>query len=906
MSEDEEPFRPEPEALLLEAGRGNRGRLKIYLGMAPGVGKTYAMLQGARQAKAAGRDVVVGVVETHGRTETAALLDGQEVIPRRSVVHRGHMLQEFDLAAVLTRKPELVLVDELAHSNAPDSLHPKRWQDVTELLFAGINVNSTLNIQHIDSLNDVVARITGVRVRETVPDKILEQADEVELVDLTPTELIERLNQGKVYAPELAGHALEKFFNPGNLAALRELALRRTADQVDDQVLFYMRAHGIEGPWPVNERILVLIGRDPASGIAVRAARRLADQMQAPWIALHIERPNAPLPQAVESDPAEAAMKAAMELGARVERVVGRDLPAEILRFAKRNNITQIIISRSRGSWLKEILRRSLPHELVRRANGISVHVLTQNAPRQWRWRWSYRLPKGWLPWFASLAGIAAAVALGKLIPDLHRPGNMSTLFMAVVVFSAITFGRGVAVITSVVAFLSYNFFFLDPFFDFRVAHAVDLITLLIFLIVAIAIGSLAGTVREQAEAAQARIKAMRALYDFASRLGATFRRDDLVHAVAIHANRVSDRQAMVMLAQDGELAISHAWPPEDTLEPSGWAAARWAREHGEPAGFGTDTLPTAEWHFRPIRTKESVIGVVGIRRKDGERTAAAEMLRTLDAVLDQAAVAIERVDYAEEAAKVEALNATDRLRGALLSSVSHDLRTPLTSILGSVTTLRQQGHQLSEEGRKELLAMIEEEADRLDRFVGDLLNMTRLESGALETKADWIDIADLIDSAIRRVARQPKAGLVGRKVAADLPLIRADFVLLENVLVNLIDNALKHANGATRIELAARSLGDRVEVTVSDDGPGISAADMPRLFDKFYRAGQTDPKRADAGRAGAGLGLSICKGLVEAMGGEIAVTSPTEIGRGARFAVTFPVPPQPKSATAIEAEVET
>jgi two-component system sensor histidine kinase KdpD len=898
MTEDEEPFRPEPEALLLEAGRGNRGRLKIYLGMAPGVGKTYAMLQGARQAKASGRDVVVGVVETHGRAETAALLDGMDIIPRRSIVHRGHMLQEFDLAGVLARKPELVLVDELAHTNAPDSLHPKRWQDVTELLFAGVNVYSTLNIQHIESLNDVVARITGVRVRETVPDKILEQADEVELVDLTPTELIERLNQGKVYAPELAGRALEKFFNLGNLAALRELALRRTADQVDDQVLFYMRAHGIEGPWPVNERILVCIGRDPASGLAVRAARRLADQMQAPWIALHIERPNAPLPQAVESDPAEAAMKAAMDLGAKVERVVGRDLPGEILRFAKRNNITQIVISRSRGSWIKEILRRSLPHELVRRANGISVHVLTQNAPRQWHWRRHFQLPKGWLPWAASLAGVAVAVGAGQVIPDLHRPGNMSTLFMAVVVFSAITFGRTVAAVTSVAAFLSYNFFFLDPFFDFRVAHAVDLVTLLIFLMVAVTIGSLAGTVREQAEAAQARIKAMRALYDFASRLGATFRRDDLVHAVAIHANRVADHQAMVMLAQDNELVISHAWPPEDTLEPSGWAAARWAREHGEPAGFGTDTLPTAEWHFRPIRTKESIIGVVGIRRKEGERVASGEMLRTLDAVLDQAAVAIERVDYAEEAAKVEALAATDRLRGALLSSVSHDLRTPLTSILGAVTSLRQQGDQLTDDGRKELLAMIEEEADRLDRFVGDLLNMTRLESGALETKADWVDIADLVDSAIRRLARQPKTGLVGRKVSGDLPLIRADFVLLENVLVNLIDNALKHAAGATRIELAARRLGNSAEITVTDDGFGISAADLPHLFDKFYRAGRTD-----AGRAGAGLGLSICKGLVEAMGGAITVTSPTEIGRGARFAVSFPVPAQPVSETAIEAE---
>jgi len=898
MSFQEEPLRPEPEALLAEAGRGTRGRLKIYLGMAPGVGKTFAMLEGARQAKAAGRDVVVGVVETHGRSETAALLQGLDLIPRRNIAHRGHTLQEFDLAAVLARKPALVLVDELAHTNAPDCIHPKRWQDVEELLFAGIDVYSTLNVQHLESLNDVVARITGVRVRETVPDKVLEQADEVELIDLTPTELVERLNQGKVYAPELAGRALEKFFNPGNLAALRELALRRTADRVDDQVIGYMRAHGIEGPWPVNERILVCVGRDPGSGLAVRAARRLADQMQASWIALHIERPGAALPAPDERDPAEAALKAALELGARVERIAGRDLPGEILRFARRNNVTQIVISRSRASWVKEILRRSLPHELVRRSNGIAVHVLTQQAQSQRGWRWRPHLPSGWQPWAAMVGGLAVAVIAGETIPDLNRPGNMSTVFMAVVMSLAISYGRVVAGVASVLAFLTYNFFFLEPLLDFRIAHWVDVVTLLIFLTGAFMTGSLAGRVRDQAEAAQARIKAMRTLYDFSRRLGATFRLDDLLHAVAIHANRVADRQTMVMLADGEELQISHSWPPEDTLDPSGWAAARWAREHAEPAGYGTDTMPRAEWHFRPIRTKDSIVGVVGIRRRGEERAPSEEMLRTLDAVLDQAAVAIERIDYAEEAAKVEALDATDRLRGALLSSISHDLRTPLTSILGSVTALRQQGAELNEAARAELLTTIEEEAERLDRFVADLLNMTRLESGALETKADWIDLTDLVDSAVRRIARQPGAEKVQRRIQAGLPLIKADFVLLENVLVNLIDNALKHAEGASRIEIGARVSGERVEIMVTDDGSGIAAADLPHLFDKFYRAG-----RSDTGRAGAGLGLSICKGLIEAMGGEIAVESPAAQGRGARFSIRLTVPPQPQSSVALEAD---
>jgi len=891
MSLSDEPLRPEPDALLKEAGRANRGRLKIYLGMAPGVGKTYAMLEGARAAKAAGRDVLVGVVETHGRSETAALLLGLEVLPRQAIAHRGHRLEEFDLAAALARKPGLILIDELAHTNAPDCLHPKRWQDVEELLFAGIDVHTTLNVQHLESLNDAVARITGVKVRETVPDRILEQADEVGLVDITPSELVERLHQGKVYAPELAGRALDKFFNPGNLAALREMALRRTADRVDDQVTGYMRAHGIEGPWPVHERILVCIGRDPASVLAVRAGRRMADQLQAPWIVLHVERPGMPLALPKDDDPAEVALKLAADLGARVERLADRDLPGAILRFARRGNVSQIIIGRSRSSWLKEILRRSLAHELVRRSNGIAVHVLTQAMAAAMP-RFRLRMPTGWLPWAVSLAGIALAVLAGKTIPDLDRPGNISMLLLSVVLFSAVTFGRVVSAVASVVAFLAYNFFFLDPLLDLHVSHWADLVTLLIFLIVAIVTGTLAGIVREQAEAAQARIKSTRALYDFSRRLGATFRLDDLLHAVAIHANRVADRQAMVLLAEGDALSIVHAWPPEDQLDASGWAAARWAREHAAPAGYGTDTLPHSDWHFRPMRTKDAVIGVIGIRRSGEERGPPLEMLRSLDAVLDQAAVAVERIAFAEEAAKVEALHATDRLRNALLSSISHDLRTPLTSILGSATTLRQQDAKLDEAMRGELLATIEQEADRLDRFVADLLNMTRLEAGALETKSDWIDVGDLVDSAIRRFAREPKAGMVRRRIPSDLPLIKADFVLLENVLVNLIDNALKHAAGATLIEIAARTFGGRLEILVADDGDGVGPGTLPHLFDKFYSG-----DRSDSGRAGAGLGLSICKGLVEAMGGTIIVVSPTESGRGARFTVAFTIPEQPVAA---------
>jgi two-component system sensor histidine kinase KdpD len=895
MSDADEPLRPHPEALLAAASREGRGRLKVYLGMAPGVGKTYAMLESARRLKQGGIDVVVGLVETHGRAETQGLLDGLEMLPRRSVYYRGHLLQEFDLDAALARQPTLLLVDEFAHTNPPDSRHPKRWLDVEELLKAGIDVHTTLNIQHLESLNDVVARITGVRVQETIPDRVLERAEEVELADLTPAELTERLRQGKVYLPHVAGTALDRFFRPGNLTALRELALRRTAEQVDEEMVGYMQAHAIEGPWPAGERLMVCIGADGLGPAVVRHARRLSDQLGAPWVAVHIEPPGG-IPAGKEAGRLAEALSLAESLQGRVERLTGTDAVGELLRYARRSNITQIVVGRSRAGRLRALLGRSLVQELVRRAEGISVHVVTPaEVPARPRARRAFRLPEA-QPYALATAGVAAIVLLAHLVADLGSLANVSMLLLGVVLFSAVSHGVGAAVYTSLLAFTVYNFFFTEPRYTLHVRHWHELVALLVFLAVAVVTGTLAGRVRDQAQAGRSRMAALQVLYDFARRLGATVTIDELLHAIVLQTHRLTGQPAMILLPETGELIIRYAWPPDDALGTAEWAAARWAFVHGEPAGAGTGTLPSVSWQFRPVRTARGVVGVLGLAGE--ERDGNPDLARTLDAVLDQAAVAIERIAFAADAARVEAMAETERLRNALLSSVSHDLRTPLTSILGSVTTLRQGAARLDDPARDELLATIEEEAERLDRFVHNLLDMTRLESGALEVKRDWLDVGEVVGAAARRMAKRLGPQRLVRRIAADLPLLRGDFVLLETTLCNLIDNAAKHATGATAITIRAERRGDALVIEVIDDGVGIPPEHQPHLFDKFYRAG-----RGDVAPAGTGLGLAICKGLAEAMGGRIEVRSPVAHGRGTAFALAFPIEPQPATEAA---ELET
>ncbi|MBV9569346.1 MAG: sensor histidine kinase KdpD, partial [Hyphomicrobiales bacterium] len=722
--------RPDPDALLALVHSETRGKLKVFLGAAPGVGKTYAMLSGAKQAAREGIDIVVGIVETHGRAETAALIQGIEMLPQRNVDYRGRIIQEFDIDAALKRRPKLIIVDELAHTNAPESRHPKRYQDIEELIAAGIDVWTAVNIQHLESLSDVVSTITGISVRETVPDTVVDKADEVVVVDITPAELLQRLRDGKVYLPENARRAADNFFKPGNLTALRELALRRTADRVDDQMVVYLRQNAIEGPWPAAERILVCVGTDLLSETVVRAASRLASGLNASWIAVHLSRFDFEETSHRALKRIDEAMRLAERLGAELARLSGRHLPDEILRFARRENVTQIVIGRSAADWFARLRGRSLPEEIVRRASGIAVHIVTSDQPAKRR-TFSFLRPR-----LSALAGaipflsVAAAVGVGMVASHFLVLPNLSMIFLTAVLFCAVTYGAGSAILAAVLSFFAYNFFFIEPIYTFTIAEPHELFALLIFLLVAVLTGGLAGRVREQSDAAARRVVATQSLYDFSRKLSAIAKLDDVLWVVVSHVAKSVNGGALALLGQKEELELGAAFPPEDTLGPSEWAAARWSATRGELAGWRTATLPNAQFQFRPLRTSRGILGVIGVKPGNARDNLSAEDDRALSALIDQAAVAIERTQLVDATAKAETAIESERLRGALLSSLSHDLRTPLSAIMGAVTSLRQLGDKMSVDSRRDLLATIEEETARLSRFVSNLLDMTRLEAG--------------------------------------------------------------------------------------------------------------------------------------------------------------------------------
>ena len=881
---DEKDLRPDPDSLLAAVRREGRGKLKIFLGAAPGVGKTYAMLSGARRLRCEGVDVVIGLVETHGRAETEALLEGLEVLPRRHVDYRGRVIEEFDIDAALARKPALIVVDELAHTNAPESRHPKRHQDVEELLRAGVDVWTAVNIQHLESLADVVSRITGVRVRETTPDTVLEKADEVVVVDITPAELLERLKEGKVYLPDNARRAAEGFFKIGNITALRELALRRTADRVDDQMVEYLRQNAIQGAWPTAERILVCVGPDPASEALIRSASRIASSLNASWMAVALERSVAATDES-ELRRLEQNLRLAERLGADSRRIAANNMADDILRLARRENITQIFVNRARGGPLARWRKRDLAGALIRGASDIAIHVLAgESAPRRRR----RRKPVAPSAFAAAAAAVvllvAAAVGVGEIVAAHLRLPNLSMIFLTAVLGSAVLFGAAAAIAAALLSFFAYNFFFIPPLYTFTIAEPHELFALVIFLIVAVLTGGLAGRVREEASAARRRAATTQSLYDFARKLAGVARLDDVLWIFVAQVANIVKSQAIVLLPRDGDLEIRAAFPPEDAIAPAEWAAAQWALKHGEPAGCGLDTLPNAKYQFHPLRTSRGVIGALGVEPPDGRKTFAAEEERMLLALGDQAAISIERTLLVEEAAKTAAAMEKERLRNALLSSLSHDLRTPLASVLGSVTTLRQFGASLSDRDKDDLLLAIEEEARRLARFVSNLFDMTRVESGALDVKHELVDVEDAVGGAVSRARKAFPERRIDVALAEDLPLVRGDGPLLEQVFFNLLDNADKYvpAGATTRVRAARR--GNEVVAMVEDDGPGAPPDKLEMIFEKFYRG-----ERGDGRPPGTGLGLAICRGVVEAMDGSIVAESPIAQGRGLRVSITLP-----------------
>jgi two-component system, OmpR family, sensor histidine kinase KdpD len=886
--------RPSPDALLEAARReeGRTGRLKIFVGAAPGVGKTYEMLQEARARLKDGVDVVAGVVETHGRAETEELLQGLEVIPRRTIDYKGRTLQEMDLDAVLARRPKLALVDELAHTNVPGSRHPKRYLDVEELLANGIDVYTTLNIQHIESLNDVVAQITRIRVRETVPDSILDRADNIELVDLTPDDLIQRLKEGKVYVSQQARRALEHYFSPVNLNALRELALRRTAERVDEQLLAEMQARAISGPMAAGERLLVCVSEDPRAVDLVRYTKRIADRLHAPWTALWVESPRSLRLSEEERDRIADTLRLAQRLGGETVTIPGtRRIADEVLSYARASNVTHIIIGKSSRTRWFELLHGSVVHELVRTCGNISVHVIAgEDLPEQ-------PIPKKTVrpaevapsfdvrPYAIGLLAVASALGVGILVQPLLGLENIDLVFLIAVVAVAVRYGLAPSIVASVAASLCYNFFFLPPLYTFTIAAPTNVAAFLFFMLVAVLISNLAARVRAQAFTAQARARTTEQLYAFSRKLAGVATLDDLLWATAYQTASMLKLRVVLLLPENGTIAVKAGYPPEDTLDEADLAAATWAWEHDRAAGRGSDTLPGAKRLFLPMRTGRGAIGVVGIDRDKPGPLLTPDQRRLLDALIDQAALAVERVYLVEDLDRTKRSVEADRLRAALLTSISHDLKTPLAAILGAAGALKDLSRDLDTNAKADLLQTIIDESERLNRFIANLLDMTKLESGAIKPNAALHDLGEIVGTALARSSKILAQHRVEVDLGSDLPMLGLDAVLFEQVLVNLLENAAKYAPPGTLVRIRGWREDGVVQLHIIDEGSGIPAEDLERVFDKFHRV-----QKADQVRAGTGLGLAISRGFIEAMGGSITAANRSD-RPGAVFAITLPIP---------------
>jgi two-component system sensor histidine kinase KdpD len=881
-----EPARPDPDALLALARREGRGRLKVFLGAAPGVGKTCEMLTEARRRAAGGEDVLIGIVETHGRAETEAAIGELPVLPRARIAYRGQVLEEFDLDAALQHRPRILLLDELAHSNAQGSRHPKRWQDVEELRVAGIEVWTTMNVQHLESLSEAVARITGVRVAETVPDHVLAEADAVELIDIPPAELIERMRQGRVYRPDQAERALRGFFREGNLAALRELALRRTAERVDADVTGYMRANAIAGPWPAGDRVMALVGADAAAENVVREARRIADALKAPLLALHIEQPGA-----LEGRDPAPVLQLADSLGATTATVVATDVPEAILREARARNVTHLVIGRGQPTLWRRLTGTTLSATLLRRAGDFTLHLVPDPAGPRRVDRVELRGPPAWLGWAATPALVGAATLVGLAFDGVVPEGALGMVYLVPIVAAAVGFGPLQGGFAAALSFLAWNFLFLPPRYTLTISGAQDVVGVVVFGLVALLLAGTTGGLGRQVRAARARMVSLRRLVELSRRLGAPGDRGDIVIAIAEEAARIAEAAACVLLPlppapgeASPDLVVRAAVPVEAEPDAGAMAAARWAIIHGRAAGRGTDTLPASAWQFRPIRSPRAMLGLLGIRLSEEVGSLDGERSRALDALLDQAAIALERAELMEERARGEARSETEALRTALLTSLGHDLKTPLTSIRGAIGTLRASGGALAPAARDDLLLTAEEETERLSRWIANILDMVRIESRQMAPQQEVVDLADAVESAAARAARTTQRD-IHRDAPASLLAPRLDPALLDQVLANLLDNALKFSGAAGQVTVRARREGAEAVVVVEDDGPGIPPEDLHRVFDPFFRATRTDRIAA-----GSGLGLAISRGLVHAMGGRIAADSPmTPNGRGTRMTLRFP-----------------
>lgn len=867
--------RPEPEAFLRQAAQEGRGRLKIFLGAAPGVGKTYEMLSEGAARKRNGADVVIGIVETHGRPETEALAEPLETLPRRGVDYQGRSLDEMDLDALLERRPALALVDELAHTNAPGSRHPKRYQDVEELLAAGIDVYSTLNIQHVESLNDVVASFTRVRVRETVPDSVLEQA-EIEVVDIPPDELIERLRDGKVYLPEEATRALAHFFSKSNLSALRELALRRAAQAVDAQMLDHLRANALGGTWAGGERILIAVSELPGAEELVRAAKRIADSVHAPWAAIHVETPRTRQLGPADHRRIADGLALATRLGAVVATVPARSVVDGIKTYAADSRATQIVVGKSARSRWFELRHGSVVDRLVRETPGVAVHVLPMERAAALRAR---PIPGRWgsrsgYAWTALMVACVTGVASGLFhVLDL---GNVALLYLLPVMAAASLFGLRTGLFAGLASSLAYNFFFLPPTGTLTVNNPENVVSIIVLLAVAVVTSQLTSRVRAQADLATASARTNAALAGYLRQLTALADAQDVGKAACLEIARLFDARVVLLESSAAGLTVQASSAPGDRLETMELAAAQWVLDRGEPAGRGTGTLAASDWQFQPLRAGDRVLAVLGIARDDNRDPVRSDQLPLLASLLDQTSLALERLRLEAQMRDVDAVRERDRLRAALLSSVSHDLRTPLTSVLAAAGELRRRIDD-------PLLETIESEALRLNRFVANLLDMARVEAGAIRLRLEPVDLTDAVGAAVHDARRSLEQHEIKLEVPPTFPLVEADPQLFHHILLNLLDNAGRYADPGSPITVRAERRHDGLSLSVIDEGPGLPPGREGERFETFRRF-----EGSDRSAGGTGLGLAIVKGFAEAMGMAAAAANRGD-RPGARFSIEVP-----------------
>lgn len=882
--------RPDPDALLKavqkDEARQGRGKLKIFLGMAAGVGKTYAMLDSARQQKADGVDVVVGYVETHGRAETDALILGLEVIPRRKIDYRSVVLEEMDIDAILARRPALVLVDELAHTNAPGSRHLKRYQDIVELLDTGVNVWTTVNVQHFESRADAAQQITGISMHETIPDSLIDLADEIELIDLSPAELRKRLAEGKVYTPDRIEVAANNFFRVGNLTALREMALRLTAEHVDHKLQDYMQLKHIAGPWKSGERLMVAIGPSPFSEQLIRWTRRMAYNLEAPWLAVYIETSTALSAEARELLAQNLAL--ARTLGAEIVTLRGDDIPSALLRIARQRNVTQIVIGKPRHTLLQTLMRGgSLIDKVLRSSGDIDIFVITSDVDvsghSAWQTLFSMELHSQRRQFLYALLAVTSITLFDLFLintfPWLGYQAVGLTELLVVLLIAAYL-GRGPALLAATISAVSWNFLFIEPRLTFTITYLQDVILFILYFAIAIFTGSLTARIRAQERQTRYNAERTAALYALAHETATAVDMDDVLATAVSQIGRVFDGEVAIILRKDNQLLRQPHPCSTLVLSDKEYSVAQWVYQHAKSAGRFTETLSQATAHYQPLQTPTRTVGVLGLRPRRDERLTFDQQL-LLETFMSQIALAIEREMLDEAAEQAAMLRESERLYTTLLNSISHELRTPIATIKGASSSLLNPAAGANEGARVELTQDIQSAADRLNRLVENLLDMSRLESDRLQIKREWCDLADLVGVAVKRVDPCADKHPIHIQLEPNLPLIQIDFVLIEQALVNLLDNACAYTPDGTPITIGVRVRERTVELTVSDSGPGIPPDLIERIFDKFYRLPGT-------ASGGTGLGLSISRGLVEAHGGRLTAENRPE--GGAQLTIYLPI----------------